>query len=76
MRAEDMKRMPAGQPDEAKQVLHQRRRLPLSPARMALGGFLIVASVGYFTLYHKSKPGTTHTDVVKATVGPGKDDAK
>lgn len=50
-------------------VLHQRRSLPFRPTTMAIGGFLIVATLGYVTLYHKSKPGTTARDVANATVG-------
>ncbi|OAY64441.1 hypothetical protein ACMD2_04376 [Ananas comosus] len=52
------------------EVLHQRRALPYSPATMAIAGFAIVGTIGYFTLYYKSKPGTSPTDVVKVTTTP------
>ncbi|KAJ0965839.1 hypothetical protein J5N97_026977 [Dioscorea zingiberensis] len=51
------------------EVLHQRRRLPMKPTSMAVGGFIFVATLGYFTLYHKAKPGTTAREVASATVG-------
>ncbi|KAF9612652.1 hypothetical protein IFM89_003127 [Coptis chinensis] len=51
---------------EAGGVLHQRRKLPYSPATMALGGFLIVAGIGYVTLYAKKKPEARARDVAKA----------
>ncbi|KAA8521703.1 hypothetical protein F0562_012376 [Nyssa sinensis] len=53
-------------------VLHQRRKLPFSPYTMAIGGFLIAATVGYFTLYVKKKPEASASDVAKATVGVAK----
>ncbi|XP_008813081.1 uncharacterized protein LOC103723810 [Phoenix dactylifera] len=78
MRPEDVKaqgveasKRPPGQHPGG--VLHQRRNMPFNPAAMAVGGFLIVAAIGYFTLYAKSKPGTTPSDVAKATVGDGSD---
>ncbi|WOK95053.1 hypothetical protein Cni_G03759 [Canna indica] len=55
-------------PPGTTEVLHQRRRLPYNTATMAAGGFLIVAAIGYFTLYYKSKPGTNPSDVTRATV--------
>ncbi|RWW40906.1 hypothetical protein BHE74_00053651 [Ensete ventricosum] len=57
----------------ARGVLHQRRNMPFGPMTMAAGGFLIVAAIGYFTLYHKSRPGTTASDVAKATAGDNRD---
>ncbi|KAG1363718.1 putative Transmembrane protein [Cocos nucifera] len=63
---EASKRPPGQHPGD---VLHQRRNLPFSPSAMAVSGFLIIATIGYFTLYSKSKPGTTPGDVTKATVG-------
>ncbi|URD97629.1 hypothetical protein MUK42_32227 [Musa troglodytarum] len=53
----------------ARGVLHQRRNMPFRPVTMAACGFLIVAAIGYFTLYHKSRPGTSASDVAKATAG-------
>ncbi|XP_072993934.1 uncharacterized protein [Typha latifolia] len=64
---EASKRPPGHHPGE---VLHQRRSMPYSTTTMAIGGFAIVAAIGYLTLYFKSKPGTTPTDVVKAISAP------
>ncbi|KAK1288236.1 hypothetical protein QJS10_CPB19g00709 [Acorus calamus] len=50
-------------------VLHQRRRLPMSPMTMAVGGFVIVATIGYFTLYAKAKPDATPSEVAKIASG-------
>ncbi|KAK2997829.1 hypothetical protein RJ639_040968 [Escallonia herrerae] len=36
---------------------------------MALGGFAIVAALGYFTLYVKKKPDATAGDVAKVAAG-------
>ncbi|CAK9175734.1 unnamed protein product, partial [Ilex paraguariensis] len=44
-----------------------RRRLPYSPKTMALGGVLIVATVGYFTLYAKKKREARDQDVGRVT---------
>jgi hypothetical protein len=64
---EASKRPPGHHPGE---VLHQRGRLPYSTPMMAVGGFFIVAAIGYGVLYYKSKPGTSPTDVAKATMAP------
>ncbi|RWW07873.1 hypothetical protein GW17_00028724 [Ensete ventricosum] len=58
---------PSATPVGSTEVLQQRRKLPHSPATMAVGGFLIVAAIGYFALYSKSKPGTTPADVTRAS---------
>ncbi|CAK9154107.1 unnamed protein product [Ilex paraguariensis] len=50
-------------------VLHQRRKLPYSPFAMAVGGFLVVATIGYFTLYIKKKPEASAREVAKVTTG-------
>ncbi|KAK2999207.1 hypothetical protein RJ639_023286, partial [Escallonia herrerae] len=50
-------------------VLHQRRNVPLRLSTMALGGFAIVAALGYFTLYVKKKPDATAGDVAKVAAG-------
>ncbi|CAL5358826.1 hypothetical protein CsSME_00048875 [Camellia sinensis var. sinensis] len=63
------KRPPGHNPGE---VLHQRRKLPFSPYTMALGGFLIVATLGYFTLYAKKKPEASAGDVAKVATGTAK----
>ncbi|KAF8393021.1 hypothetical protein HHK36_021262 [Tetracentron sinense] len=53
-------------------VLHQRRNLPFSPMKMAIGGFLIAATIGYLTLYAKKKPEATARDVAKVSAGVSK----
>ncbi|KAF4373183.1 hypothetical protein F8388_019365 [Cannabis sativa] len=50
-------------------VLHQRRKLPYSPAIMAIGGLLIIATIGYFTLYTTKKPDATAKDIAKVAAG-------
>ncbi|KAG1326560.1 putative Transmembrane protein [Cocos nucifera] len=57
-------------------VLHQRRSLPKCPAAMAVGGFLMVATLGYFTLFAKSKPNTTPSEVAKVVAGSGDGSAR
>ncbi|KAH7853379.1 hypothetical protein Vadar_001759 [Vaccinium darrowii] len=61
-------KMPSPGP-HTKEVLHQRRSLPFSPAKMAVGGFAIVLTLGYFTLYSKKKPEATAIDVARVTSG-------
>ncbi|KAL5698978.1 hypothetical protein ACHQM5_029946 [Ranunculus cassubicifolius] len=61
---EASKRPPGHHPGE---VLHQRGKLPYSPYTMALGGFLIVAGIGYFSLYVKKKPEASVKDVAKVS---------
>ncbi|KAI0488711.1 hypothetical protein KFK09_028550 [Dendrobium nobile] len=51
------------------EVLHQRRRLPQSPAVMAVGGFALIASIAYFTLYAKPKKGTSPNQIAAAVAG-------
>ncbi|CAI9761000.1 unnamed protein product [Fraxinus pennsylvanica] len=51
------------------EVLHQRSKLPFHPARMAIGGFAVVLTLGYFTLYSKKKPEATALDVAKVATG-------
>ncbi|KAJ6372519.1 hypothetical protein OIU76_026924 [Salix suchowensis] len=67
-----IKRSMAG-PDQAAQhsteVLHQRRKLPQCPVKMAIGGVALVASLGYFVLYSKKKPEASALDVAKVTAG-------
>ncbi|KAF4370438.1 hypothetical protein F8388_016175 [Cannabis sativa] len=51
------------------EALHQRSKLPYCPMRMALGGFAIAMTLGYFTLYSKKKPEATALDVAKVATG-------
>ncbi|PSS21037.1 Protein sumv-1 like [Actinidia chinensis var. chinensis] len=55
--------------EHTKEVLHQRRKLPYCPARMAIGGFAIVVTLGYFTLYSKKKPEASAADVARVATG-------
>ncbi|KAK1275852.1 hypothetical protein QJS04_geneDACA003846 [Acorus gramineus] len=66
---EAMKNKQAAPNVNAGGVLHQRRRLPMSPMTMAVGGFVIVATIGYFTLYAKAKPDATPSEVAKIAAG-------
>lgn len=47
------------------EVLHQRSKMPFCPAKMAMAGFVVVATIGYFTLYSHKKPEATALDVAK-----------
>ncbi|KAG8367599.1 hypothetical protein BUALT_Bualt16G0089100 [Buddleja alternifolia] len=51
------------------EVLHQRSKMPFCPARLAVGGFVVAAAVGYLTLYSKKKPEATAMDVAKVVTG-------
>lgn len=51
------------------EVLHQRSKVPFCPMRMAVGGFAIVVTLGYFTLYSKKKPEASAVDVAKVATG-------
>ncbi|KAL8037339.1 hypothetical protein ABFS82_11G032900 [Erythranthe guttata] len=51
------------------EVLNQRRKMPFCPARMAVGGFAVVAVIGYLTLYSKKKPEATALDVARVASG-------
>ncbi|GER27774.1 F8M12.18 protein [Striga asiatica] len=51
------------------EVLHQRSRLPMCPARMALVGFTAAAVIGYFTLYSTKKTEATALDVARVATG-------
>ncbi|WCJ30111.1 hypothetical protein M5689_011689 [Euphorbia peplus] len=58
-------------PDQAAQhsteVLPQTKKLPGCPLKMAVGGGLIVATIGYFVLYSHKKPEASALDVAKVT---------
>ncbi|XVE71146.1 hypothetical protein DITRI_Ditri10aG0127000 [Diplodiscus trichospermus] len=62
-------------PDQAAkhstEVLNQTRKGPC-PAKMAIGGFAIVATLGYVVLYSKKKPEASALDVAKVTAGVAK----
>ncbi|XP_031481237.1 uncharacterized protein LOC116251229 [Nymphaea colorata] len=68
-RVQAPKRPPGQHPGE---VLHQRRSFPFSKmgtVQLTLAGLLLIGAVGYFTLYVKSKPEATASDVAKAAAG-------
>ncbi|KAM1875299.1 hypothetical protein FF1_042779 [Malus domestica] len=48
-------------------VLHQRRLVPFGPTAMAVAGFLVVGTIGYFTLYARKKPEATAGDVARVS---------
>ncbi|KAL1563509.1 hypothetical protein AAHA92_05969 [Salvia divinorum] len=60
---------PVSATQHSPEVLHQRKKLPICPAKAAIGGFAFVAVIGYLTLYSKKKPEATALDVAK--VGSG-----
>lgn len=60
---------PGSATQHSTEVLHQRKKMPLCPARAAVGGFAFVAAIAYLTLYSKKKPEATALDVAK--VGSG-----
>ena len=52
------------------QALHQTSKgAPKSPIRMMLGGFVVIGTLAYFTLYAHKKPEATALDVAKVTTG-------
>lgn len=51
------------------EVLSQRKKLPVCPMKMAVGGFVIAATLGYFVLCTKKKPEASALDVAKVTAG-------
>ncbi|TQD86103.1 hypothetical protein C1H46_028276 [Malus baccata] len=50
-------------------ILHQSKNAPFCPMKMAIGGFAVVVTIGYFTLYSKKKPEATALDVAKVVSG-------
>ncbi|TKY54693.1 hypothetical protein E2542_SST19105 [Spatholobus suberectus] len=50
-------------------VLHQRRKMPNCPMKMAIGGFAAISVLGYFVLYSNKKPEASATDVAKVVTG-------
>lgn len=67
MGAEAIKGPSPGQ--HSTEVLHQRKKLPFCPMRMAIGGFAITATLAYFVLYSKKKPEASAVDVAKVATG-------
>ncbi|OWM72800.1 hypothetical protein CDL15_Pgr021106 [Punica granatum] len=57
------------QADAANEVLHQRRTMPKCPLKLAVGGVMFAAVIGYLTLYTKKKPEASAVDVAKVTAG-------
>ncbi|EOY29530.1 Uncharacterized protein TCM_037040 [Theobroma cacao] len=53
------------------EVLHQTRKGPC-PVKMAVGGFVMAATIGYFVLWSKKKPEASALDVAKVTTGVAK----
>lgn len=51
------------------EVLQQRKNMPFCPVRMAMAGFAIALTLGYFTLYSKKKPEASALDVAKVATG-------
>ncbi|KAL3535120.1 hypothetical protein ACH5RR_003581 [Cinchona calisaya] len=51
------------------EVLHQTRKLPCSPAKLAIGGCAFVATLAYFTLFSHKKAEATALDVARVTTG-------
>lgn len=60
-------------PEESRQhsteVLHQRKKMPYCPFRLAIGGFAATVVLGYFVLYSKKKPEASAIDVAKVATG-------
>ncbi|KAK7304818.1 hypothetical protein VNO77_42707 [Canavalia gladiata] len=54
------------------EVLHQRRKMPFCPMKMAIGGFAASVVIGYFVLYSHKKPEASAMDVAKVTTGMAK----
>ncbi|KAL4397746.1 hypothetical protein HN51_002274 [Arachis hypogaea] len=51
------------------EVLHQTKKLPYCPMKMALGGFAATVVLGYFVLYSHKKPEASAMDVAKVATG-------
>ncbi|WJX96795.1 hypothetical protein P8452_77954 [Trifolium repens] len=51
------------------EVLHQRKKAPFCPMRMAIGGFAAISVLGYFVLYANKKPEASALDVAKVSSG-------
>ncbi|KAL2338527.1 hypothetical protein Fmac_012973 [Flemingia macrophylla] len=55
-------------------VLHQRKKMPMSPMRMAIGGFAAITVLGYLVLYSNKKPEASAMDVAKVATGTSNTD--
>ncbi|CAN4113207.1 unnamed protein product [Withania somnifera] len=51
------------------EVLNQTRRMPFGPTKVVIGGFAMVMSIAYFTLYSKKKPEASAMDVARVVTG-------
>ncbi|KAE9604515.1 hypothetical protein Lal_00010834 [Lupinus albus] len=51
------------------EVLHQRKKMPMSLMTMAIGGFAATFVIGYTVLYSKKKPEASAMDVARVASG-------
>ncbi|QCD80501.1 hypothetical protein DEO72_LG2g822 [Vigna unguiculata] len=51
------------------EVLHQRKKMPHCPMKMAIGGFAAISVLGYLVLYSNKKPEASAMDVAKVASG-------
>lgn len=51
------------------EALHQRKKMPFCPMRMAIGGFAAISVLGYLVLYSNKKPEASAMDVAKVSTG-------
>ncbi|BAT76173.1 hypothetical protein LR48_Vigan01g243600 [Vigna angularis] len=51
------------------EVLHQRKKMPRCPMKMAIGGFAAISVLGYLVLYSNKKPEASAVDVAKVASG-------
>lgn len=52
-------------------VLSQCKNAPKSPVKMAMGGFVVVATIGYLVLCAKKKPEVSALEVAQVSTGVG-----
>ncbi|KAL3744167.1 hypothetical protein ACJRO7_013429 [Eucalyptus globulus] len=53
----------------AQEVLHQRKKLPVNPMKLAVGGVAVTVVLGYMVLCTKKKPEASALDVAKVATG-------